>query len=218
MAERRKDRCDAERGDESHRVTTSHPLHERSYRALGLLYPRSFRRDFGTDMVRLFSDDVHERGALRAWVRVLSDLVVSVPVQHVEVSMANRSGARMAQAAFAAACIVVLAAFALGRYVVLIVPLFAVAAASALFSWRSRLPYREAAADASGWWWQLIALGAAVLGGGAVAATFGPDMDWFPWQLAVPLYLLGWASMIIGGLLGLVHLTHRFRRRPAMPS
>ena len=196
-------------------MSVSLSLRDRSYRTLSFLYPPSFRREFGEAMVQMFRDDMHERGALRPWSRVLSDLVVSVPVQQVEVIVSKRSNdVHVAQAGLATAALAVLAVVASGRYVVVGLCVVAVATATALLYSRSRLPYREAVTDAGARWWRLVLLGASILAGIAVTATYGPDVEWFPWHLAVFLYLGGWVLMIVGAVLGVLHLARRLRRHP----
>lgn len=196
-------------------MSTSSVVHERCYRGLVLLFPRRFRRVYGSEMVQVFRDDLHERGPVRTWSRALSDLVFSVPVQHVEAAMSQRSTSRAAQAGLAAAGLAVLAVLATGRYVVIAVPITAIIAVTSLLYWRSRLPYREAVSDASASWWAVLCAGAALLAGIGLTAAFGPDMDWFPWTLAVFLYLSGWALIITGVVLGLLRLVRRFRHQPA---
>ena len=188
-------------------------LHERSYRALTLLYPRPFRREYGDDLVQLFRDDLSERGALRGWGRALSDLALSVPVQHVEATMNEPATSRTAQVALALGVLAVLAVVAVGRYVVVAVP--AAVLAVVLLYRHSRLPYREAVHDAGRAWWRLVAGGAGLLLAIAVSAELGPDMDWFPWHLAAFLYLTGWALIVAGGVLGAVRLGRRLLDRPA---
>lgn len=78
--------------------------HDSVYRALLLLYPRSFRRDYGDAMHQLFGDRLRELGS-RAWLETVPDLVRSVPHQRMEAVMAALSpGARLG----------VLAAFVVG--------------------------------------------------------------------------------------------------------
>lgn len=193
-------------------MTAARLAHERSYRTLLLLYPRRFRREFGGDMVQLLRDDLDQRGALRGWARALLDLSVSVPVQHLEATMAQTSNSRSAQARLAIAVLAVLAVFSVGRYVILVVPITAVVAITALLYWRSQVPYREAVAEASSSWWRIVAAGAALLLGINLTANYGPTVDWFPWHLAALLFLMAWALMLAGTLLGLVHLARRLRR------
>lgn len=62
-------------------------LARRSYRILVNLYPASFRREYGQDMVALFEDLIADRGAAAATIRTGVDLVVTVPRYHLEAVM-----------------------------------------------------------------------------------------------------------------------------------
>lgn len=57
-----------------------HPI----YRRLLRLYPPSFRRRYGADLVQHFSDLVADRGVRAAWARTSVDLLVTVPRYRVE--------------------------------------------------------------------------------------------------------------------------------------
>jgi hypothetical protein len=54
---------------------------ERGYRALLLLYPRRFRREYREPMLQLYRDARRDRVS---WARLAGDVVVSAPVQHRE--------------------------------------------------------------------------------------------------------------------------------------
>ena len=60
--------------------------HEALYRALLVLYPRSFRDRYGEPMVQLFGDRVRDVGA-RAWLGIVGDLVRTVPPSRSEATM-----------------------------------------------------------------------------------------------------------------------------------
>ena len=193
-------------------MSETRTLDERVYRRLVRLFPRPFRHEYGDALAQFFRDDVRERGRARGWGRALSDLIVSVPVQHVEVTVRQRTPVRTL-AMLAVPVLAGLAAVGLGRFVVLVVPIaFGVSVAMYLSSMRS---YNEAVSGASAAWWRVLGAGVLLLAGMGARATYGPDMDWFPWPLAVLLYLVGWALIISGALLGLVHLYRSLRRRPA---
>jgi hypothetical protein len=132
--------------------------HETIYRALVVLYPRSFRRDYAGPMTQLFADRVRDVGA-RAWLGALPDLIRTLPVERIEAVMSSLGPrARMLTLAF-----VVLAATAvavgLGG-----VPILALAVVGALFVHRGafsslggeRAPLRHAVRQA--WWAPLAAL------------------------------------------------------------
>lgn len=189
-------------------------VHERSYRALTRFYPRAFRLEYGDDLVQLFRDDLSERGALRGWGRALSDLALSVPVQHVEATV-TQSSTSAARGAIALSVLSVLAVIAVGRFVLIGVPVMVLLTTAILAYWRSQLPYREAVSEVGATWWRFVLAGVALLAAIAAAAELGPDVDWFPWNLAVLLFLAGWALIATGGLLGAVRLGRRLLRRPA---
>lgn len=193
-------------------MSGSRSRHERGYGALLLLYPRAFRRDYGEALIQFFRDDVQARGAARAWGRALADLFVSVPVQHVEVTLMERSPARTV-GMLGLPVLAGFAALAFGHFVILTVPL--ALGASVVMYVSSRRVYNEAVAGVASHWWKVLAAGVAVLLTMGVAATYGPDMDWFPWYLAVLTYLIGWGLIIAGAVLGTVHLWRAARRRPA---
>jgi hypothetical protein len=61
------------------------------YRRLLVLYPRSFRRDYGEPMAQLFADRVRDRGRARAWAGVLPDLLRTIPKERIEALMTRLS-------------------------------------------------------------------------------------------------------------------------------
>jgi hypothetical protein len=141
------------------------------YRALTVLYPRSFREGYADPMAQLFADRVRDVGA-KAWLRALPDLVRTVPVERIEAVMSRLSpGARVLALAFA-----VLGATAvsigIGGGAVLVV---AVAVVAVLVSQRrlfaslagERAPLRHALVQA---WWAPVA---GVLGLAMILAGIG---------------------------------------------
>jgi hypothetical protein len=142
--------------------------HIRVYRALLLLYPRSFRRSYREPMLQLFRDCVQDAGA-RVWLRTVPDLVRTVPALRLEAVMSGpRTAARLlalvlivlgavvvalgagGPVAVAAIAVVVLAVLAVGRGA--LVPVFR----------GERAPLRRALVQT---WWAPLAglLGAAMI-------------------------------------------------------
>lgn len=66
-----------------------HPV----YRRLLHLYPPSFRRRYGADLVQHFSDLVADRGVRAAWARTSIDLLVTVPRYRLETVMNDQHSA-----------------------------------------------------------------------------------------------------------------------------
>lgn len=146
--------------------------HEAVYRALLLLYPRSFRDGYAQPMAQLFGDRLRDRGR-RAWLEAAPDLFRTVPVQRMEAVMAALSP----RARVAALAVIVVGAFLAsvglgGGAAPLLVLLGAVAAFATLVRQRrlvtvfgERAPLWPAVVQA--WWAPIAALlgGVMLLGG-----------------------------------------------------
>ncbi len=70
-------------------MSAPHPL----YRSLVRLYPSSFRRHYGDDLVQHFADLVADRGAGAAWARTGVDLIVTLPRYRLESVMNEQHSA-----------------------------------------------------------------------------------------------------------------------------
>ena len=57
-------------------------LSERVYAVLLRLYPRAFRARYADEMLRTFRDRLRHEPALRLWIEVLEDAVVSIPYRY----------------------------------------------------------------------------------------------------------------------------------------
>ena len=145
--------------------------HRALYRALLVLYPRSFRVDYGDPMAQLFADRVRDVGA-KAWLRALPDLVRTVPVERIEAVMSRLGpGARVLALAFA---VLGATAVSIGIGGGAVIPI-AVAVVAVLVSQRhlfaslggERAPLRHALVQA---WWAPVA---GLLGGAMVLAGIG---------------------------------------------
>lgn len=148
------------------------PAHHRAiYRALLVLYPRSFRADYGDPMAQLFADRVRDVGA-KAWVRAVPDLVRTVPVERIEAVMSRLGpGARVLALVFAVLGAAGVSVGVGGG----LVPILAVAVVAVLVSQRQmfaslggeRVPLRHALVQA---WWAPVA---GLLGGAMALAGVG---------------------------------------------
>ena len=63
------------------------------YRTLLLAFPRSFRREFGGDMLQLFRDKRQETPFLQLWARTLRDILTYAFLERVQHWRERRSGA-----------------------------------------------------------------------------------------------------------------------------
>lgn len=58
-------------------------MSERLYSLILQLYPRPFRERYAEEMLRVFRGRLRDEAALRVWVDVLGDALVSIPRQHI---------------------------------------------------------------------------------------------------------------------------------------
>ena len=103
--------------------------HAKAYRLLTGLYPRSFRREYGPDLVQAFTDFARQHGVLSAWRRTCVDLAVTVPRYHLEVIMNQTASSTALIAVVLVLALAGLAGLALGPAIGL--PLLALAALTA---------------------------------------------------------------------------------------
>lgn len=175
------------------------------YRALLLLYPRSFRREYGGLMAQVFSDRVRERGGLRTWFVVVVDLSLSVPQQILEVSLMSQKWMG-AIASLASVALVTAFAVGAGPPIVLAGAAAAVGLLAFVSAKRRGLPteYLYGGTAPKTWtWWTVLA---ALLAGTYVLAAVGQLIDD---PKATNVGALG----IMIGFAGLIAVGLRFRSR-----
>ncbi|MDH5238183.1 MAG: hypothetical protein OEW85_11265 [Acidimicrobiia bacterium] len=185
----------------------------RVYGALISLYPHEFRHEYGADMVQLVRDTCDDEPTWRVWSRIVVDLAISIPTQHLEVHM-HRTPSQLIPliyTAIAGAGIVL--AIAGGTSVVslsagLIVAL--AAGTTAVIAWRRVAPVRGSIHTIH--WWKFVLAGPVIISAVIAAAEAGVDA-WFVGMFAV---FSGLTLTATGLLLGLVRLTTR--RPPAIPT
>jgi hypothetical protein len=77
------------------------PAPHRVYRSLVRLYPRSFRLEYGDDLVQHFGDLAADRGRRAAWTRTGVDLIVTLPRYRLERVMTEQRSATTINVAIA---------------------------------------------------------------------------------------------------------------------
>lgn len=184
------------------------------YRGLLLCYPRSFRHEYGRDMVLLFSDQLGDEPAPRVWCRGLIDLTVTVPARHLEAHM-NRPPNSVVPAIFAALAVAsVLVAVIAGTNPGIALGALAVGAVAAVLAVVSAQQTRRitVATPTTAQWWKLLALGSGALLAMIIAEGATDLSLWMPMIITVLFSLL----MIAAGLvLGIAHLFSTHSRRAA---
>lgn len=184
------------------------------YRGLLLCYPRSFRREYGADMVLLFSDQLGDEPAPRVWCRGLIDLAVTVPTQHLEAHM-NRPPNTLVPVVFAALGVAgVLVAVIAGTNPGIALGALAFAAVATVLAVVSARQTRRitVAGSTTAQWWKLLALGAGALLA-MILAEGATDLSlWMPMIVTVLFSLLMIAA---GVVLGIARLFSTHSRRAA---
>jgi len=166
----------------------------RAYRALLRLYPRSFRSEYGDDMVLLLRQQLRDENVARVAARAAVDLAITVPVRHLEVHM-NRT----------ATTALVITFGALGAALAVVGGPIGLVAAFALFAlavvtWRRNRPV-VAAGD--GRWWKLLLGGAGLLATLIVVTTITGELPSGGWYIAMATMLTSFGLIGAGIVLGI---------------
>ncbi len=186
-----------------------------AYRRLSALYPKSFRAEYGEDLVAAFTAQLRDDGVTRAWLSTLRDLVVTVPTQHLEVRMNRPSSHTVAVIATSVTVAALVLAVVAGTGPVVGVFLaFAVAAlVVATLAWkatRSTAPHRQAPASR---WRTFLTIGVVLLVAVIVAINVPPynnrDLPGFGWALMMLSLVSSVALITVGTTIGIAHRSTR---------
>jgi hypothetical protein len=176
-------------------------IHRRIYRTFLLLYPRSFRREYGALMTQAFCDRTRDMGTARAWLFVARDLLRSVPQQIMEASLMSQKWMAVLTTLSAVALVAFLG-LGLGPPIFLAAGLVVVVGLMAVTSARredrpTEYVYRDGAPKRWTWWTVLATMLASLY----VLAAIGQLID-DPKATNVGALgiMLGFAGLIVGGL------------------
>jgi hypothetical protein len=179
----------------------------RAYRALTRLYPRRFRDEYGTDMVVLVRDQCRDEAAWRVFPRLLVDLAITIPTQHLEARMRRAPSPLVPLIYLAVAAAGLLAAIAGGTNVTALViglGIALIAGTIGVTAWRRAAPVRETTLTAN--WWKFLTAGPCLIATVIVAAGLGVEA----WYLGLATVLIAFVSIAIGLVLGVSHtVNHR---------
>jgi hypothetical protein len=173
-----------------------------SYRRLLVAYPRTFRDEFGDDLVQAFRDLLLMSGERGVWWRTVRDLFVSAPREHVA---AMREGKRPSPWLFALLLVLLVPAVLTGGvlpelYVMigclLVLPVIGINRLHRAFIVR-----RTTGGAILG----LVTLGVACfIPGVAFLVLAGPDRSWLIGATVVLALVVGSALAIVGGVAALI--------------
>jgi hypothetical protein len=182
---------------------------DRAYRALLLLYPRRFRREYRDPMLQLYRDARRDHSA--SWLRLAGDVVVSAPVQHKEAFRTMSTQGKLAAAALVVA-VAVTAFLAVGG------ALFALALLLLLAWILVKLLRERDARPSPGFWWKLTLGGVVVFAAGFVIFAGPWPQSWrdevdgeLAWWSGAFLFATAIVLIVAGLLSGVVQLASRRR-------
>lgn len=172
-----------------------------AYRLALHLYPRSFRREYGDDMVDLLHAQLRDEGTTRVAGRALADLLVTVPTRHLEAHMSRASTTTVIAALVALAGALAVVAGPAG-----VAAAVAVVAVAGLTWSRSRPVVGDGNGD--GRWWKLLLGGAGLFVALIAVTTATGELPSGGWLAAMAVGLTALALMAAGLVLG---IAARFR-------
>lgn len=187
------------------------------YRALLLLYPTSFRREYDALMIQLLADQLRDAGrvgrrgaVLRVQLAAARDVAASAWDQRVEVLMSRNPTNRILPA-------VALLGLAETAFVVsgvaasvLAAPLLVVAAALAVWTIYDRKRGRYQVLPQPRVWMRWLLVGVVLLALALVPGALSLDGDWL-WGLASVVFVFGASLTTIGLLLAAAAARRRLR-------
>jgi hypothetical protein len=198
-------------------------IHRRAYGALLHLYPRRFRREWETELLQAFDDQLvrpirpTRHPAARAWLATTSDLARTVPRQRMEQFM-DRTSAFWRRFSIARPVLVAVGAAALligGRFILLPVVLIA----GLVLAARKRDSLSEVLTSGLRWF-EYLGIGAGLLFAIALGSFLVPDdipsgLGETLWLLAFTSFVAGWSFILFGVLSGATSLWRRIRPNTA---
>jgi hypothetical protein len=196
--------------------------HQRVYQSLLVLYPPSFRREWGPAMVQLFCDQLrHPRRpgravGVRVWLRTLDDLLTSIPRQQWEAFMEQTS--TINRAVIVTSVVAIVAALGTGLAVVTagIGPAIPLAIVLAVVVAIYRHQLRRFVTRRQGLWYRLLLAGIGLaagvwLAGMAYWSTHETTSALFL-IVGNTVFLLGVLFVLAGTAMGLGQLWRRTRQ------
>ena len=190
-------------------------LHLALYRRLTTCYPRTFRLEYGEDLTATFELQLREHGPSRCWLRTLQDLVITVPIQHLESRMKHPTSSHITSSHITTMCLALaiagtLAAIVTGSlYAVIFLLVALLAVAIAAMSRKATKP--ALALEDSAKWKKFLAAGTALLAIIIVLLNVPPnntqELSAWAWSLMAGSMLLSFTLIGAGVVLGVARLS-----------
>ncbi len=181
------------------------------YRRLSALYPKAFRAEYREDLVTMFTEQLRDDGAARAWLSVVHDLVVSVPTQHMEARMNRPTPRTIAVIATVGTVAALVLAFVAGTGpIVGVFLLMAVMGlVGATLAWKAARPTGPAGSSVSNRWRTLLIVGVVLMAGVLVVINVPPyndrDLPEPGWVLMMMSLVTSVGLITVGLTMGIAH-------------
>lgn len=166
----------------------------RVYRALLHLYPRSFRIEYGDDMVLLLRLQLRDENVVRVAARAAVDFAITIPARHLEAHMNHTATTALVITFGAVAAALAIVGGPIGLVAAL--ALFALA----VVTWRRNRPVVD---STGGRWWKLLLAGASLLATVIVVTTITGELPDNGWLIAMASLLTSLGLMAAGIVLGI---------------
>lgn len=183
-----------------------------NYRRVLIAYPRTFREEFGDDLVQAFRDLLLMSGERGVWWRTVRDLFASAPREHVA---AMREGKRPSPWLLALVLVLLIPAVLTGGFLpevylmigcLLVLPIIGINRLHRAFVVR-----RTTGGAILG----LVAVGiACFVPGAALLVWVGPDRGWVIGAMVVLALIVGSVLGIVGGVAALIRARKSGERTP----
>jgi FtsH-binding integral membrane protein len=177
------------------------------YRHLSVLYPRSFRAEYGDDLVAAFTEQLRDERASRVWLSTIRDLVVTIPSQHLEARM-NRRPTPQTVAILATgitiAAVVLAVVAGTGPVVGVFLLIAIIALVVATLAWRTARPVSGASR-----WRTILIIGVVLLATVLVVINVPPynnrDLPEAGWVLMMLSLVTSVGLIAVGLTMGIAH-------------
>ena len=192
-------------------------LHLALYRRLATCYPRTFRLEYGEDLTATFELQLREHGPSRCWLRTVQDLIITVPIQHLESRMKHPTSSHITSSHITTTCLALAIAGTLaaivtgtGLYAVILLLVAFLAVAIAAISRKATKP--ALALDTSAKWKKFMAADIALLAIIIVLLNVPPnntqELSTWAWSLMMGSMLLSFTLIGAGVVLGVARLSN----------
>ncbi len=183
-----------------------------AYRRLSALYPKSFRDEYGEDLVATFTEQLSNDSSIRVWLSTIRDLFATVPSQHVEARMNRPTPQTVAVISTGVVVGALVLAVVAGTGPV--VGVFLVAGLAALvvatLAWRAARPADRSGANR---WRTVLIVGVALLTAVIVVINVPPyndrELPEAAWALMMLSLVCGVVLITIGLTMGIARLSTR---------